>query len=114
LKEGRPVLGITVGDPAGVGPEIVVKALCDPAMYRAARPVVYADGCVLASAMKAAGVALAIREVSTPGKALYEAGTIDYIDVGALQKPVPYGKVSAQGGRAGFSYLDRAIDAALS
>ena len=110
----RPVLGITVGDPAGVGPEIVVKALSDPSIYRTARPLVYADGCVLTAALDAAGVALAIREVGTPGEAKYEPGTIDYVGVGALTKTVPYGRISAEGGRAAFSYLDRAIDAALS
>jgi 4-hydroxythreonine-4-phosphate dehydrogenase len=114
MEKKRPILAITVGDPAGVGPEIVIKALNDPSMYQTARPLVYADGCVLAAAVKAAGGSAALREVAVPGDAMCEPGTIDYIDVGALKKTVPYGRISAEGGSAAFAYLDRAIAAALS
>ena len=114
MENVRPILGITVGDPAGVGPEIVVKALSEPALYQTIRPVVYADRCVLAPALKVCGLEMMLREVSAPAEARFEPGTINYIAVGALTKPVPYGVISAEGGRAGFSYLDRGIDAALA
>jgi len=113
LKNERPVVGITVGDPAGVGPEIVVKVLFDAVTYESVRPVVYADGCVLEAALKTAGLTLKVRTVSAPGEAKFEPGTIDYVDAGVLDEPVPYGVMSAEGGRAGFTYLDRAIDDAL-
>jgi 4-hydroxythreonine-4-phosphate dehydrogenase len=113
MESERPILGITAGDPAGVGPEIVVKALSEPALYQTSRPLVYADRCVLASAVRVCGLETALREVSTPAEATFEPGTIDYINVGALAKAVPCGVISAEGGRAGFSCLDRAIDAAL-
>lgn len=114
MESERPVIGITVGDPAGVGPEIVIKALGDPALYRSVRPVVYADRCVLEAAVKIAGVAVAARRVGAPAEARFEAGTIDYVDVGALTSAVPYGRISADGGRAAFASLTRAIDAALA
>ena len=53
----------------------------------------------MAAAVEAAGVSAAIREVSAPGEAIYEPGTIDYVEVGALTKTVPYGRISAEGGR---------------
>ncbi len=108
------MIGITAGDPAGVGPEVVVKALGDPALHRSVRPVVYADRCTLDAAVKTAGMTLAARRVSAPAEAKFEAGTIDYVDVGALTGTVPCGMVSADGGRAGFACLTRAIDAALA
>jgi len=114
LEEKKPVVGVTVGDPAGVGPEVVVKALADPTLYEGVRPIVYADGCVLEAALKATGSALRIRRVHSPGQATFEPGTIDYMDAGVLTKPVPCGKISAEAGRAGFTYLDRAIDDALA
>ena len=43
-----------------------------------------------------------------------KSGVIDFIDVGSLSDPIAYGQISAEGGRAGYQYLDRAIDATLS
>jgi 4-hydroxythreonine-4-phosphate dehydrogenase len=112
MGESRPLVGITAGDPAGVGPEIVVKALWSPAPYAEVRPVVYADGCVLAAA--AAGKGLLLREIASPAEARGMHGTIDYLDPHTLSEPVAPGKISAAGGRAGFACLARAIDDALA
>jgi len=112
MNDVKPRVGITIGDPAGVGPEIVVKALWNPAPYAEVRPVVYADGCVLAAA--AAGKGLALREIASPAEARCQHGTIDYIDPHTLTEPIPLGVISAAGGRAGFACLARAIDAALA
>ncbi|MDA8125687.1 MAG: 4-hydroxythreonine-4-phosphate dehydrogenase PdxA [Deltaproteobacteria bacterium] len=114
VNKERPILAITIGDPAGVGPEVTVKALSDPGIYQIARPVVYADRCVLTAALRACGLETALRRVDRPAKAGGEAGVIDYIDVGVLDKQVSWGVVSVEGGRAGFTYLDRAIAAALA
>lgn len=114
MKDERPILAVTAGDPAGVGPEITVRALNDAALYDLARPLVYADRCVLESALRICGLTATLRGVQAPAEAAFTPGTIDFVDVGALARPIPYGVVSAEGGRAGFTYLDRAIDAALS
>jgi 4-hydroxythreonine-4-phosphate dehydrogenase len=105
---------VTAGDPAGVGPEITVRALCDFTLYDLARPLVYADRCVLESALRVCGLTATLRAVNSAAEAAFVPGTIDFIDVGALAKPIPYGVISAEGGRAGFTYLDRAITAALA
>lgn len=114
MSNEKPVVGVTVGDPAGVGPEIVVKALSDPTTYESVRPVVYAERCVLEAALKVTGEALRLRRVDSPGEAGFEPGIIDYVDVGVLSGPVSYGVISAEGGRAGFTYLEQAIDDALA
>ena len=64
--EERPVIGLTVGDPAGVGPEIVVKALADRTSYDVCRPVVYADRVVLEQALDHLGAGLQLNEVARP------------------------------------------------
>jgi 4-phospho-D-threonate 3-dehydrogenase / 4-phospho-D-erythronate 3-dehydrogenase len=52
----RPILAITMGDPAGVGPEIAVRALYDPATYRICRPLVIGDGSVMKAAVEGIGI----------------------------------------------------------
>ena len=51
-RERPPLIGITLGDPAGIGPEIIIKALADRRLYEVVRPVVFGDHAVLADAMK--------------------------------------------------------------
>ena len=48
--EDRKIIGITMGDPASIGPEITVKALADQSIYEACRPIVVGDACVLEAA----------------------------------------------------------------
>ena len=59
----RPVIGITVGDPAGIGPEVVIKALCEPALYNAVKPLVFADRSVLAQTVKMLSVNMDLHAV---------------------------------------------------
>jgi 4-hydroxythreonine-4-phosphate dehydrogenase len=112
--EARAVIGVTVGDPAGVGPEIAVKALQEPAVYGSARPLVYADRCVLEKAVESTGVSVELSEVTDPSDGRFERGCIDFIDVKLLKEPIACGEISAAGGKAGYAYLNRAIDDALS
>ena len=110
----RPIVALTVGDPAGVGPEIVIKALTDPNMYADMRPLVFADRAILEQTLNMLGESMDLHEVQTPAEGHYRAGCVDFIDVGVLHEPIPYGEISAEGGKAGYTYLDRAIDAALA
>ena len=110
----KPLIGITVGDPAGIGPEIVVKALADRSSYDACRPVVYADGVVLQQALEQLGAGLQLNEVDVPSNGRFEMGAIDYVEVGSLTQPIAMGEVNASGGQAGFDYLSAAIDVALA
>ncbi len=114
VQTDRPVIGLTVGDPAGIGPEIVVKVLRDPEVYRLVRPLVFADRAVLDQTLEMLGVEMDLHAVGDPLEGRYEAGCVDFVDVGALEGPAAYGAISADGGRAGYAYLDRAIDDALA
>ena len=60
----RPIIGITMGDPAGVGPEIIVKALSRPEVYKLCRPVVVGSGAVLSAALRITSSPLELNVVS--------------------------------------------------
>ena len=93
-----PRVGITMGDPAGVGPEVVVKALSRPEVREWCRPVVIGDAKRLALAARLAG----------------KASDLDCIDLNLVPEDLPFGKVSAQAGEAAFRYIERAASLALA
>jgi 4-hydroxythreonine-4-phosphate dehydrogenase len=75
-----PVIGITMGDPAGVGPEIIVKALSDPTVFKVCRPVVLGDRGALAVCLTGKNECT-VREISRPSEAEGKVGQIDLIAV---------------------------------
>lgn len=114
MKE-KPVLGITMGDPAGVGPEIIVKTLVDEAYYEIARPIVIGDARRMEGNLQFGGKKLRINPVSSPAQARFSYGTIDVLDIEIEGVPaLPYGEVNAVAGKAAVSYIFRSIDLALS
>lgn len=111
--DARPLIGLTVGDPAGIGPEIVVKALQEVAVRDAVRGVVYADRCVLERTLEMLGVKARLHAVAEPAEGAFEPGTVDFVDVGVLSEAPPFGVISAAGGQAGYEYLVRATEDTL-
>ena len=73
----RPAIGLTVGDPAGIGPEITVKCLREEGLYERVKPVVYADGAVLAQTLDMLSLDMELNAVSDPSQGRYASGTID-------------------------------------
>ncbi|MCL2670036.1 MAG: 4-hydroxythreonine-4-phosphate dehydrogenase PdxA [Syntrophaceae bacterium] len=114
MNDNRPILGITLGDPAGVGPEITVKALAEQELYEEVRPLVFGDRCVLEAAIALCGGSSKVHAAADPGTARFQPGTIDLVDTGGLSAPPPLGMISAAAGRAGYVCLERAIEAALA
>jgi 4-hydroxythreonine-4-phosphate dehydrogenase len=103
-----------MGDAAGVGPEIIVKALQSEAIYEQSRPLVIGDAKILAREARNIGADAAIRIVAEPYEGLYAPGTIDCIDLDLLPADLPYGRVSAEAGNAAFRYLEKAIGLAMA
>ena len=113
----RPVLAITMGDPAGVGPEIVVKALLNhPALYEVCRPLVIGDERILSRAAAFVGQSpLAFEQVASPEKGAYGFGVVSLLSLGnAIPEECPVGKVSAAAGRAAVEYVFHACDLAMA
>lgn len=80
--DDRKIIGITMGDPASIGPEITVKALADKAVYDECRPIVVGDACVLKAALKIVGhEELTVRAVKDVKDAVPTHGTIDVLDM---------------------------------
>lgn len=108
----KPIIGITMGDAAGVGPEIIVKSLQHSHVYESCRPVVIGDASMLERALQVTGVNAVINKVSDPAEGKYELGTIDLIDLGLLPGDLPYGQVSAEAGHAAYMYVKTAVELA--
>jgi 4-phospho-D-threonate 3-dehydrogenase / 4-phospho-D-erythronate 3-dehydrogenase len=109
----RPIIGITLGDPASIGPEIVVKSLANPEIYAPCRPLLIGDARVVERAMKTTGVKLAVNIVTKPSEGKYELGAIDLLDLNNVDtNTLEWGKVQAQAGKASFEYIVRSIELA--
>lgn len=112
----RNILGITMGDPAGVGPEITAKALRDPKVYEICRPLVVGDAAIMQRACGLVGAEeLTIHPVKDPAEGFYRHGVIDVLDMQLLQ-PEEYelGQVSAKAGDAAFQYVKKVIELAMA
>jgi 4-phospho-D-threonate 3-dehydrogenase / 4-phospho-D-erythronate 3-dehydrogenase len=106
----RPVIAITMGDAAGVGPEIVMKCLARDSLYEMCRPLVVGDAERLRRAGQIARVPPAVRVISQAGQAGFAAGTVDCLDLGLIPADLPFGVVSALAGDAAYRYVARAVD----
>jgi 4-hydroxythreonine-4-phosphate dehydrogenase len=109
----RPVIGITMGDAAGVGAEIIMKSLRQQSVYERCRPVVIGD----ASRLRLAGTLIGgkapeVRVVASPEQARYEYGTVDCIDLGLIPPDLPFGQLSPVAGDAAFRYIEQAVSLA--
>ncbi len=107
---GLPVLGITIGDVSGIGPEITVKALLrHPDLRRACQPIAIGDPEVLARAAALVGEdPRAVRGIDRPSAALNQDHTIDVIREGGPLAGIPAGVLSAEAGDAAVRYVKRA------
>ena len=104
MEQTRNIIGITLGDPAGVGPEITAKALADPELYARCKPLVIGDRAILERACRLAGCPqLQVHPVASPAEGLYRPGVIDLYDMHLLScEDYEIGKVSAKAGDAAF------------
>lgn len=110
----RPIIGVTTGDPAGVGPEIVARAAADPSVRDLARLVVFGTSQVVERAIDLVGSDIAVRSVASPRDALFASGSIDVVDLAPeARDEVRPGVIQAKAGRASFEYVRAAIQAAL-
>ncbi len=110
-----PLLAITLGDPAGVGPEITVRALAEADVYGWCRPFVIGDRRVLERAAAVVGSTPRFRLIEHPADAQGEFGTIDVLDMpNAAPDDVPWGHVGATAGRAAVEYVLRGADLAMA
>ncbi|MFZ5453511.1 MAG: 4-hydroxythreonine-4-phosphate dehydrogenase PdxA [Thermodesulfobacteriota bacterium] len=110
-QQTRPLLALTMGDPVGVGPEIMVLALTTPQIYQVCRPLIIGDLPALARARENLAPELKIQVVEGPGAGRYEPGTLDLLARSHLiPDDLAYGRPTPAGGAAMVSYILTAID----
>jgi 4-hydroxythreonine-4-phosphate dehydrogenase len=113
-EDKRPVLGISVGDPGGIGPEIAIKALAQEHIYEIARPVVVCDFRVMEDVMKFVDVNLVLHRIDDVSRARFETGTLDILDLKNMPpEHLRYKTVTPEQGRASFEYVAKVIELAL-
>jgi len=106
----RPILGVTMGDPAGVGPEIIARALAEPAVIASSRPVVIGSAAIMKEALGLVGSPLALHVVRGIADSRWEAQMLECLDLGNVEAATLLrGEVSAVAGRAAYDYIERAI-----
>ena len=110
----EPVIGITVGDPAGIGPEITVKALIKHQLNKKYRLVVFADETVIRQAFDYTDLSADIHEVSHPDDFNFQSGSIHLVNENMIRETVPMGVINADCGRSVFHYVSKAIEWAMS
>jgi 4-phospho-D-threonate 3-dehydrogenase / 4-phospho-D-erythronate 3-dehydrogenase len=110
-----PLMALTLGDPAGVGPEIVLKAAADPETFRLCRPLAVGPAAVAAEQARALGIAVEVQPVASPGAATFRPGHLCVLDTGGVAPgDVRWGELSAAAGRAGVTAVERAAQLAMA
>jgi 4-hydroxythreonine-4-phosphate dehydrogenase len=109
-----PRIAITMGDAAGVGPEVIMKALAHAEVYALCRPLVVGDARRLARAGGIVGSRLAVRAIRVPDEAGFEPGTVDCIDLALVPEDAPFGALSTACGEAAYRFIERAVALAVA
>lgn len=115
MNNARPIVGISVGDPGGIGPEVTVKALASPKVFEQCRPLVIGDASVVRDALRFTGLNLSVNAVASPEQGIYKPGVVDVLDMGNMPiDQVRYGVVTPQQGKASFEYIAKNIELAMT
>ena len=114
-KKHIPVLAITMGDPAGIGPEIAAKTFADNSVYKHTRPLLVGHAPIIEKAVSLTGSGLNINIVNNVEEAGFKPGTIDVYEIGFdSSEIIKFGEVSAAAGDLAFRAVTTAIDLAMN
>jgi 4-phospho-D-threonate 3-dehydrogenase / 4-phospho-D-erythronate 3-dehydrogenase len=108
----RPVVAITMGDAAGVGPEFIVKALAREEVYQRCRPLVVGDAGRIRRAVDITGVHLDVASVAGPEHGGYTRGTVDVLDLDCIPADLPFGELSEVAGEGAYRFVEAAVELA--
>ena len=107
----KPIIAVTMGDPAGIGPEIVAKSIADKATFDVARCIVIGDKKVMEKAIEIVGADLKVNVVESPADGDYSYGVLNMIDLDNIDMSrFEYGKINAMCGQAAFDYIKKSIE----
>ena len=111
----KPGIAITMGDPCGIGPEVVAKALADPRVYDSCRPLVVGSSYAMERAVELSGVHLRVNASVELDAAGQDGGVIDVLDIGNLNpEDITVGEINPVCGKAAMEWVTRAGELALA
>ncbi|RVT78531.1 4-hydroxythreonine-4-phosphate dehydrogenase PdxA [Flavobacterium sufflavum] len=115
MENRKPILGITMGDPASIGPEVAVKALLDSNVYEVCQPVLVGEADVFEQAIQFCGLDLKINRISKIADAKFEKGTADVFDLNYMNiADLKMGEITAEAGDVAFRTVVKNIELALA
>jgi 4-phospho-D-threonate 3-dehydrogenase / 4-phospho-D-erythronate 3-dehydrogenase len=104
----QPLIAVTMGDPAGIGPEIIARAFGEEDFRKHNRAIVVGDAGILERAARLLDLALRANVVAEPEDAAFEPDSVDVISETELPEDVSFGELDARAGDAAFRYVERA------
>ncbi|MDQ0851283.1 4-hydroxythreonine-4-phosphate dehydrogenase [Arthrobacter sp. B3I9] len=109
-----PIVAVTMGDGAGVGPEVVVAAVLDPQSNAECRPVVIGDALRLRQAADILGIEADIQSIENVEDAVFTPGRVNVVDLALLPEDLPWGRLSPVAGHAAYEYIRVASELAMA
>jgi 4-hydroxythreonine-4-phosphate dehydrogenase len=113
-QNALPIVAVTMGDGAGVGPEVVVAAVLDPQSNAECRPVVIGDALRLRQAADILGIEADIQAIDSVEDAVFTPGRVNVIDLALLPEDLPWGQLSPVAGHAAYEYIRVASELAMA
>ena len=106
----RPTIAITMGDPSGIGPEVIMKALAQPATRAICNPLVIGDANRLRKAGRIVGAPAAVDALGDARQANFAASTVQCLDLKLVPDELPFGQVSAAAGEVAYRCIEKAVE----
>ena len=111
----KPLIAVPLGDPAGIGPEIVAKSIADRELFQVADCIVIGDKKVVENAVRITGEDLTVNVVEDPAEGDWREGVLNLIDLDNIDmEKFEFGKVSGMCGKAAFGYIKKSIELAMA
>mgnify|MGYP002388890166 CR=1 FL=1 len=109
-----PRIAVTMGDPTGIGPEIIVKVLSQRGTFHFCRPIVLGDRNMIERAVRLLGSTIEVHEMETAGEQHYRHGALNLVPLSAIRpEEAGYGAPSPACGRAMYAYIAEAVRLAV-
>lgn len=110
----KPIIAITMGDAAGVGPEIIAKALSNAEIRKRASLFVIGDLDRMKLAIEIVASPLTVRRIEDPSEALFRDEIIDVLDIDCIPADLNWGELSAAAGHGAFLFIEKAVELAMA
>lgn len=115
MNNKKPLIAITMGDPASIGPEIAVKALLDRNIHEICRPLLVGDAAVFRDIIEKMRLDSTINAITNVSEAVFDFNNIDVIDLkNVILEELKFGEISAMAGNASFEAIKKVIELAMA